>query len=145
MLLLLIKYVVAIKDTDINRIDKCNFILSDLFNIYNSIKENNNSLISSILKDMLFKLKKWGVDFSKDEDFEKLQLSKEQENKIQDFIEMPDRDLFIIRENKLQKINIKTGSKYMSNLRSSPGPLLLNRKFHSIIYLIIFIKFFIKV
>ena len=34
---------------------------------------------------------------------------------------MPDRDSFIIRENKLQKVNIKTGSKYVSNLRSVIG------------------------
>ena len=31
---------------------------------------------------------------------------------------MPDRDSFTIRENKLQKVNIKTGSKYVSNLIS---------------------------
>ena len=72
---------------------------------------------------MFFKLKKTGVDFSTDEDFEKLQLSKEQENKIQDFFEIPDRDSFTIRENKLQKVNIKTGIKYVSNLRSGIGSI----------------------
>jgi len=41
-------------------------------------------------------------------------LSKEKENKIQDFIIMPDRDSFTIRENKLQKVK-KTSNKYMNN------------------------------
>jgi hypothetical protein len=34
-----------------DKIDKCTFILSDLFDIYKTIKENENSLISPILKD----------------------------------------------------------------------------------------------
>lgn len=41
-------------------------------------------------------------------------MSKEKENKIQDFIIMPDRDSFTIRENKLQKVK-KTSNKYMNN------------------------------
>ena len=109
MLPLLIKDAFIIKDQ--TRIDKCNFILSDLFNIYIAIKENINSLLSPTLKEykdsfesMFYKLKKSDVDFSKDEDFKKL---KEQENKILDSIVMPDRDSFTIRENKLQKVNIK--------------------------------------
>jgi hypothetical protein len=64
----------AVKADNEGKIDKCTFILSDLFDIYKTIKENENSLISPILKDykksfesMFFKLKKSGVDFSKDE------------------------------------------------------------------------------
>lgn len=47
----------AVKESNQIRIDKCNFILSDLFNIYNAIKEY--------------------INFSKDEDFKKLRLFKE--------------------------------------------------------------------
>ena len=64
----------AVKADNEGKIDKCTFILSDLFDIYKTIKENENPLISPILKDykksfesMFFKLKKSGVDFSKDE------------------------------------------------------------------------------
>jgi hypothetical protein len=62
MLPCLIKEVVKADNGD--KIDKCTFILSDLFDIYKTIKENENSLISPILKDykksfesMFFKLK----------------------------------------------------------------------------------------
>ena len=123
MLPLLIKDAVIIRDQ--TRIYKFNFILSDLFNIYIAIKESSNSLLSPTLKEykdsfesMFYKLKKSGVDFSKDEDFKKL---KGQENKIQDFIVMPDRDSFTIRENKLQKVNKKQGNKYVKNSRSGIG------------------------
>ena len=120
MLPLLIKDAVSINDQ--NRIYTCNFILSDLFNIYNAIKESNNSLLSPILKEykdsfesMFFKLKKSDVDFSKDEDSKKLlKLSMGKENKIQDYIIMPDKDSFTISENKLQKFNKKTANKYMN-------------------------------
>ena len=108
----------AVKESNQIRIDKCNFILSDLFNIYNAIKEYNNSLLSPILKEyknsfenMFFKLKS-GVDFSKDEDY-----------KIKDFILMPDRDLFKIRENKLQKVK-KAANKFINNNRAGIGHVM---------------------
>lgn len=69
---------------------------------------------------MFFKLKNSGIDFSKDEDFKKLKLSKEKEDIIQDFIVMPERDSFTIRENKLQKIKNKS-NKYKHNNRTGIG------------------------
>ena len=81
---------------------KATKILSNLFNLYKILDAHNFSLISLRLDEfqksfesMFSKLKKCGVDFSRDQELKKLNFS--DNNQIQDFIILPEKDNFVIR------------------------------------------------
>ena len=91
------------------QITKSKKILSDLINLYENIKNSNFSLISQRTEEyqksflnMLSKLQKSGVTFSKDI----IALIKEKgsndNNMIQDFIILPEKDIFKIRTNSFE-------------------------------------------
>ena len=81
---------------------KATKILSELFNLYKILDQHNFSLISPRLEEyqksfeiMFSKLKKSGVDFSNDQELKNLKF--DDNNQIQDFIILPEKDNFIIR------------------------------------------------
>ena len=85
-------------------IKKATNILSELYNLYKNLDNYNHSLISPRLEEyqksfeiMFSKLKRSGVDFSKDNELKKLNFNTT--NKIQDFIILPEKDDFAINAN----------------------------------------------
>ena len=91
----------AVKNNDEKQITKSINILTELYNIYKSVENNNYSLICSRTEEyqksfeiMFSKLKNAGTDFSKDQELKKLHSTKEE---TQDFIIPPEKDKFIIR------------------------------------------------
>ena len=94
----------AIIDNDLEEIKKVKNILSDLFNIYISLENHDNSLISYNTREyqksfelMIFKLKNAGLKFEK---IEEITLN---DNQIIDFINIPEKDNFSIEPNNLEQ------------------------------------------
>ena len=88
---------------------KATHILSKLYDLYKFLDQHNFSLISLRLEEyqksfeiMFSKLKKSGVDFSKDSDLNKLKF--DDNNQIQDFIILPEKDNFIIRPSNFETV-----------------------------------------
>ena len=97
----------AVKNQNEEKMKKSINILSELFNLYKSFGNHSNSLISSIIEEfqesfeiLFYKLKNAGVDFSKDQELKNL---KNINNiQIQDFIYLPKKDRFVIKENNFE-------------------------------------------
>ena len=97
----------AFKNQNEEKLKKSINILSELFNLYKSFENHSNSLISSIIEEfqesfeiLFYKLKNAGVDFSKDQELKNLKSINNIQ--IQDFIYLPKKDRFIIKENNFE-------------------------------------------
>ena len=104
MLPAFIRYSFISKKDD--QMTKSTNIISELFNLYNVLENHNFSLISPRIEEyqksfeiMLSKLHNSGVDFSKDTNIKSLlkKLKNNNNNQIQDFIILPEKDKFKIR------------------------------------------------
>lgn len=98
----------AYKTGDKDQQKKATDILSDLFNLYKSIDNYNLSLISPRTEEykksfeiMFSKLKNSGVNFQKDRELKQLKVY--ENDKIQDFIILPEKDSFNIRPSIFEK------------------------------------------
>ena len=104
MLPAFIRYSFISKKAD--QITKSTNMISELFNLYNVLENHNFSLISPRIEEyqksfeiMISKLYNSGVDFSKDKSIKALlkKLKNNNNNQIQDFIILPEKDKFKIR------------------------------------------------
>ena len=92
---------------DLGQIMKANHILSTLFNLYKISDSHNFCLISPRIEEfrksfelMFSKLKNSGVDFSKDQEIKKIHVGNYE---IQDYIILPEKDNFTIKENNFEE------------------------------------------
>ena len=106
MLPAFIRYAVMTENQE--KIIKSTNFISTLFNLYNISNNHNFSLISPRIEEfqksfeiMFSKLKKSGVDFSKDQDLKDLKIADTNEN--EDFIKLPEKDNFDIPPNNFEQ------------------------------------------
>ena len=124
MLPAFIRYSFISKKDD--QIEKSKKILSELFNLYDILQNYNFSLISPRIEEyqksfeiMLSKLYNSGVDFSREKNIKKLikRLENNDNNQIQDFLILPEKDIFTISSSNFEveynelssSANINTG------------------------------------
>ena len=101
---------------------KATQILSDLFNLYKSINNYNLSLISPRTEEykksfeiMFSKLKNSGVNFKNDPELKKLSVNND--DTIEDFIILPEKDNFNIRPNAFERD--ENDESYTNNISTS--------------------------
>jgi hypothetical protein len=124
-----IRYAVINKNEDDEQ--KATKILAELYNLYKILDAHNFSLVSPRLEEyqksfeiMLSKLKNSGVDFSMDPDLKNLKCN--DDNQIQDFIILPEKDNFIIRPSNFETEQIEEAS--INNLISKKSSRIMYNK-----------------
>ena len=120
----------AVIKNDEKKIAQSINVLSALYNLYDISGNHDFSLISPRIEEfqksfeiMFSKLKKSGVDFTNDLDLKKLHFN--DNNEIQDFIILPEKDIFDIPANNFEEDIVEENSLYRVG-NSGRRNLLLN-------------------
>ena len=120
----------AVKHKKNNGIQKANKIISELYNLYKILNDHNHSLLSSIIMEyqksfqiMFSKLKISGVDFSGEEELNKLEFDKN--NQLQDYIKLPQKDnLYLLNE----KNNANNNNNNSNSTFKKPNKKIFNQE-----------------